>query len=175
MPKYIKTALILLSGAAIILLCSTIALYFVKENEREKKVAVQKTLGESLAAKQNLEERLREIELANAEMKANIASQEEKVGALSRSLEEEKAVSAGNLAKIQEKGAEIEKLKSRLEEERAEKEGLLSRLEKLNEEYLNLKFQLQNLLKTREELEEKAKELVEKEGVSLGTIVIKQK
>jgi hypothetical protein len=37
-----------------------------------------------------------------------------------------------------------------------------------------MKFQLENLMKTKEELEKKAKEIAEKEGVSLGTVVIKR-
>ena len=65
-------------------------------------------------------------------------------------------------------------MKTKVEYIRAEKEYAVKSLEKLNEEYLNMKFHLENLIKTKEELEVKAKELSEKEGVALGTVVIKQ-
>ena len=39
---------------------------------------------------------------------------------------------------------------------------------------VRFKFQLDGLIKTKEELEKRAKDLAEKEGVSLGTIVVNQ-
>ena len=77
--------------------------------------------------------------------------------------------------KLQEHEDEIRALRSKLENEEAEKESLLKKVEKANEDYLSIKVQLENTLKTKEEMEQKAKELVEKEGVSLGTIVVDQK
>ena len=66
-------------------------------------------------------------------------------------------------------------MKMSLENERAEKDSILKKIEKTNEENINLKAQLDNLLKTKEEIDKKAKELIEREGVSLGTIVVDQK
>jgi len=93
---------------------------------------------------------------------------------LLKDLEEEKKTNGVNVAKIREEESEIQRLKAKIEEVKAEKQGVMTDLEKLNERHLSMKFQLENLLKTKEELENSAKELAEKEGVSLGTVVIKQ-
>ncbi len=174
MPKNLKVILIISSALSIVLLCTTVSFYILKENEKEKKIAIQKSLDETKAAKQSLENRLKDIEITNAELKTSIKSQEEKISMLSQTIEGEKLANKGYLANIQERDSDIEKLKAKIEEEKAEKEALLNQLEKLNENYLNMKFHLENLIKTKEELEKKAKELAEKEGISLGAIVIKQ-
>ena len=61
-----------------------------------------------------------------------------------------------------------------MEDAKTEKGEALKNLEKTNEAYLGMKFQLENLMKTKEELEKKASEITEKEGVSLGTVIIKR-
>ena len=74
-----------------------------------------------------------------------------------------------NAVAIGEASARLELLYARYALEEA-----IADLEKLNERFLSMKFQLENLMKTKEELEVKAKEIVEQEGVSLGTVVIRQ-
>ena len=174
MPKGVKITLALLTLASIILLCTTIIFYLSKENEKEKKVFLQKSLDETVSAKQDLENRLKEVEIMNAELKAAIKSHEEKMNTLSQDLEKERAANVESSAKIQERESEIERLKLRIEDEKEEKEDLIKRFERLTEDYLNMKFQLDNLLRVKEELEKKARELAEREDVSLGKIVIKQ-
>lgn len=169
-----KLLIISLSIIGIILLCATITLFVSKESEKDKRIATQKHLDEVIVAERNLEAKLKDAEIMNVEMKTNIKSQDEKIATLLKSLDEVKTANADLTAKIQEREVEAQNLKSKLEEERIEKEDLLKRHEKLNEDYLNLKFQLENLLKMKEELEKKVKELAEKESVSLGTVVIKQ-
>ena len=93
---------------------------------------------------------------------------------LSREIEEQKAANSNHLAKIQEKELQIQNLKSKIDEVKSEKQGVLRDLDKLYQHHLKTEFQLENLTKTKEELEKKAKEIAEKEGVSLGTVVIKQ-
>ncbi|MFA5146419.1 MAG: hypothetical protein WC515_03450 [Candidatus Omnitrophota bacterium] len=174
MNRDIKLLVIFLSVTSVILLYTTIVLFVLKENERDRKVMLQKRFDEVSMAKAEVESALKELEMANIEMKTNIKAQDEKIGILAQNLEEAKKALARALIKTDEREFEIQNLKRKLEEERAEKEDLLKRLEKVNEDYMNMKFQLDNLLRTKEELEKRAREITEKEGVSLGTIVIKQ-
>jgi chromosome segregation ATPase len=158
----------------ILLLFTTIFLYITKESEKDKRISLQKQVEELTIKGQNFEAKLKETEIANAQMAASIKFQEEKINMLAKGLEEEKEARSRSLASIQAKEIEAQNLKSKIEEIRAEKEGVMKGLEKLNEEYLNMKFHLENLIKTKEELEIKAKELSEKEGISLGTVIVKQ-
>lgn len=160
--------------AIILLLFAAVFLYIMKENERDKRVGLQRQVDELMMKEQAFEAKLKETEIANAQMAASIKFQEEKINMLAKSLEDEKEERGKNLAKIQGKEIETQNLKAKIEEVKAEKEGALKSLEKLNEEYLNMKFYMENLIKTKEELEKKAKDLAEREGVSLGTVVIKQ-
>lgn len=160
--------------AIILLLFTTVFLYVTKESEVNKRINLQKQVEELTIKGQNFEAKLKETEIANAQMAASIKFQEEKINMLAKTLEDEKEVRSKNLASIQAKEIEAQNLKAKIEEIRSEKEDVMRSLEKLNEEYLNMKFHLENLIKTKEELEIKAKELSEKEGVSLGTVIVKQ-
>lgn len=160
--------------AIILLLFATVFLYIMKENERDKRIGLQRQIDELIMKEQGFEAKLKETEIANAQMAASIKFQEEKISMLVKSLEDEKEARSKNLANIHGKEIETQNLKAKIEDIKAEKEVALKSLEKLNEEYLNMKFYMENLIKTKEELEKKAKNLAEKEGVSLGTVVIKQ-
>ena len=158
----------------ILLLFTAIFLYITKESERDKRISLQKQIEELTMKGQSFEAKLKETEIANAQMAASIKFQEERINMLARGIEDEKAVNSKNVTKIQEREFEIQNLKAKIEEIRAEKRGVARDLEKLYEHHLNMEFQLENLVKTKEELENKAREISEKEGVSLGTVVIKQ-
>ena len=158
----------------ILLLFTAIFLYITKESERDKRMGLQKQVEELTIKGQSFEAKLKETEIANAQMAASVKFQEEKMNMLARGLEDEKAANSKSIAKIQEKEFEIQNLKAKIEEIKADKRGIARDLEKLYEHHLNMEFQLENLVKTKEELEKKAREISEKEGVSLGTVVIKQ-
>ncbi|MFA5084885.1 MAG: hypothetical protein WC482_00795 [Candidatus Omnitrophota bacterium] len=158
----------------ILLLFAAIFLYVTKEGERNKRISLQKQIEELTIKGQNFEVKLKEAEIANIQMAASIKFQEEKINLLTKGLEDEKEARGRNLAKIQEKEIEIQNLRAKMEEIKIEKRGIARDLEKLYEHHLNMEFQFENLIKTKEELEKKAKELAEKDGVSLGTVVIKQ-
>lgn len=160
--------------AIILLLFAAVFLYIMKENEKDKRIGLERQVDELIVKEQGFEAKLKEAEIANAQMAASIKFQEEKINMLAKSLEDEKEERIKNLAKIQGKEIETHSLKAKIEEIKLEKEGALKSLEKLNEEYFNMKFYMENLIKTKEELEKKAKDIARKEGVSLGTVVIKQ-
>lgn len=174
MNKNIRLVISIITGACIILLCMTTAFFIMKEGEKAARIALQKIHDETILEKQNLEEKLKAAEISNAELKAGIKAQDDKIAMLSQNLREEKAASDRNFATTQLKDSEIQRLKSRIDEEVEEKESLLKRIEKMNEDYLNIKFQLESLIRSKEEMDKRARELTEKEGVSLGTIVIKR-
>ena len=174
MIKEGKTLSAILFTTIILLLFTTIFLYITKESERDKRIGLQKQIEEMTVKGQSFDAKLKETEIANAQMSASIKFQEEKINMLAKEVEDEKAVNSKNTVKIQEKEFEIQNLKAKIEEIKTEKRGIARDLEKLYEHHLNMEFQLENLLKTKEELEKKAKELVEKEGISLGTVIVKQ-
>lgn len=174
MDKDDRTFLTVAFMVIVLLIFAVVSLYIIKEHEREKRVGLQRQVDALSIEKQNLEVRLKDSEVNNAQSSSTIKFQEERIAMLSKEVEDEKVAAGKNIAKLQEKEFEIQNLKSRLEESKAEKQEIQKSMDKLNEDYMNIKFQLENLIKTKEELEKKAKELADKEGVSLGTVVIKR-
>ena len=174
MDKDDRTFLIASFMVIILLLFAVGSLYMMKENEKDKRINLQKQIDVLTVEKQNLEARLKEAEVAGVQATSSLKFQEEKISMLSKSIEDVKETNSKTVAKLQEKEYEIQNLKAKIEEAKADKQEVQKNLEKLNEDYLNMKFQMENLIRTKEELEKKAKDIVEKEGVSLGTVVIKR-
>lgn len=164
---------VLLIGV-ILLLSTAIVFYLMKESEKEKRITLQRQVDTLSIEKQNLETKLKESEIATAQAESNIKFQDEKISILNKEIEDEKTANSKYAMKIQEKELELHALKMKIEESRAQKQEAEKKLERINEDYLNMKFQLENIMRTKEELEKKAKEIAEKEGVSLGTVVVKQ-
>lgn len=173
--REIKNPLIILAVISGILFCSVLLLYNMKETEKEKRLNVQRNLDEVITAKKEIETKLQDTEVENSGIKAMLKQAEEKVIVLSTDLDNEKASVATAAAVLKEKDAEITTLKTKLTESNAEREKLLEDMQRLNEEQIRLKFYLENIMKTKEEMEKKAQEIADKQGVSLGTIVINQK
>lgn len=174
MSKDSRLYLIFLAIAYLLLFYSCISLFVMKEGEKDRRITLQKRFDDLTVTKSELEMKLKETESANSEIKANIKFQEDKISMLTQRLEEEKAQTARSTAKFQEKEIQIQNLKVRIDEEKTEKAGLIKQLEKINADYLAMKVQLEYMMKSKEEVEKKAKEMAEKEDVSLGTIVITQ-
>jgi len=169
-----KVVWISLSVVCFILLYSTVAFYVMEETEKGRKNTLQKKLDEISAVGQGLEAKCKESEALTVELKTRLKSQEDTIAEASRHLDEEKSANTANLLKLQARENEIRAMKTRLENANAEKEGILKNLDKANKDYLEMKAQAEHL-KTKENMEKKAKEAVEREGVSLGTIVVDDK
>lgn len=167
-------AVLIISFAVIILLFASGFLYIMKESEKDKRISLQRQADALTIEKQNLETKLKDSEIANVQIQSSVKFQEEKIDMLYKELEDEKTANSKNITKLQEKEFEIQNLRARIEESKAEIQEARKSAEALNEDRLNMKFQLENLIKTKEELEKKAKEIADKEGVSLGTVVIKR-
>ena len=174
MDKNGKIFLIASLTVIVVLLFTSGVLYMTKESEKDKKVSLQRQVDSLLTEKQNLETKLKEAEIATVQSESNIKFQDEKISMLNKSIEDEKIANSKNLTKIQEKEFEIQHLKDKIDEVKAEKMVALKDLEKLYKHHLALELEFENLAKAKEELDNRSKEIAEKEGVSLGTVVIKQ-
>lgn len=170
-----KAVVIALSLACFILVCSTVAFYAMEEGERVKKLTVQKKFDDTLAAKQDLEQKLSAAEIGAVELKGRLKTQEDTIAALTGQIEAEKKANKDVLAKLQARENEIRDMSMRLETARSKEAALLANIDKVNNDYLALKTQVETVSKTKDEEDRKAKEVAEKEGVSLGTIVVNPK
>ena len=170
-----RVTLISLSVVCFILLYSTVAFYVMVEGEKAKRHVLQKKFDEVTIAKQDLESKLKESEALTVELRTRLKTQEETITLATQRLDEMTGTNNRNLFKLQARENEIRSMRARISGAVAEKDVLTARLAKASEDYINLRSQIENSSKTKEEIDRKAKETAEREGVSLGTIAMNQK
>jgi chromosome segregation ATPase len=165
-----KAVVISLILACFILLYATVAFYTMEESEKGKKKALQKRFDEVITVKQDLETKLKDADTLNIELKTRLTTQEETIAKITGQLEEEQKSNNDNVASLRVREDELRSLKTQLETEKAAKADLQKKCDQANAEYLNLKARVEDSLKAKENMDTKAKEQTEREGVSLGTI-----
>jgi len=170
-----RIVLIALTVACFILLYSTVAFYVMEESEKGKRHALQKKVDEITVLRQDLEAELKETETLAIELRARLTTQEDTISNMTKALDEERHANNTNLFKLKERENEIRAMRAKIDNEKAEKDNLLKKLEAANEECLGIKAQLENDLKSKAEEDVKAKEISEREGLSLGTVVVGRK
>ena len=170
-----KVVWIALSVACFILLWATVTFYAMEESERGKKNALQKRFDDVTVVKDGLTVKLKEAEALAVELKTRLKTQEETIATTTEQLTEERNANNKNLLKLQGRENEIRAMETKLQDAALQKNDLLKKIEKVSQDYANLKTQLENESKAKDDNEKKAKETAEREGVSLGTIVVDQK
>ncbi len=167
-----KVALISLSIACFLLLYSTVAFYVMEEGEKGKKNALQKKLDEITVLKQGTDVKLKDADALTVELKTRLKTQEETIADITKKLDEEKQTNAAGSLKLGERENEMRGLKVDLENSKAQAADLARKIAKANDDYLKIKLQMDNMSKAKEDAAVKSKEILEKEGVSLGTVVV---
>ena len=160
--------------ACAVLFCAASVFYVLKEREEKEKLSLRSELSQASDHQKKLEADLHELQVSNSSFQERIKFQEDKISELAQSVEAVRAEREKAQAVVLEKESEIEKLRAQIQNAEREKRDLLSRLDKQYAEYYDMKFQLNSILKTKEELEKKARELAENGPVYLGTVIIRQ-
>ena len=173
-PKRPEFYSIVLGIALAAALCTASVFYFLKENEAGEKLRAQRQLEGVTQAQRKLEGDMMDLRVSSAELREKISRQEETIASLTQDLTEQRSLRQKAEAEIAVKQAEMEGLHERIRKADEARAELENRLEKQYEDYYQMKTQLGTLLKTKEELEQKAKELAENGPVSLGTVIIRQ-
>ena len=164
----------LLSLLTLVFLSLSVALYLSDQRNRRENAVLTAELDHATAVKQELKKKLQELDYEKKALEINIKFHEEKIQLLTQQLDQERAELKDAEAKLIMKDSEIERMRTLLGREREEKTALSERIDKQAEDVFALREQLRTMLKTKEELEKKARDLAENGPVSLGTIVVRQ-
>ena len=164
---------IFLGSLLVVAVSAASVFYFLKEVERKDKMRVRQELDGLALSEKKLEGDLQNLQVASASLKEKVQYQEITIASVTLELEEQRALRQKAEGAIAVKEGEINEIKKQLERAREEKQELERRLEKQYEDYYVMKSQLSDLLKTKEALEEKAKELAENGPISLGTVIVR--
>ena len=153
---------------------TALILFFVKESEKREKLLIHHELDALKLSQKKLESDLVESRVSAESLKEKVRLQEETIAATARNLQEEEALRRTAEQTVAVKDIEIGELRKQIQKLEQDNDDLGSRMEKQYENYYQMKTQLEALLKTKEELEQKAKDLAENGPVSLGTVIVRQ-
>lgn len=159
---------------AVIFLFSTIVLFVMLTGERNSKTALQSELTEVMKAKKKLSQEIDEVKVSKSELEMKLSTLEAQAKTLSESYEKEKAQGESLKQELAKRYTELGSVKGQLEGIATEKQNLQEQLDQEKTKYNQLKERVDKLVGVKDELESKIKDIVDKQGVELERIVVKE-
>ena len=172
MPNSLKIGIGLLILASIFFLCVTLALFVMHGSEKGKRIFLEERLDEILAANTKLEKDFDEIRFINKDLENKLSSSRQQLKSLSESHAREKESRELLMSDLEKQKEEAQRLMGEIASEREGKEGLVEKLAQAESDYERLRGQLAMIIKAKETLEKKVKEIISKKGVELEKIVV---
>jgi len=172
MQKNLKLGISLLVVTSVFFLCVSLALFFMKEDEKDRRISVEGELEETLAVNTELESGLEELKIVNTDLESRLDASENQVKTLNERLSREKEAHKATKAELAEQKKEARKLADQIVAEKEEKVGIVKKTSNVESENRRLKNQLELILQAKETLEKKVKEIISQKGVELEKIVI---
>lgn len=168
--KIITGALLVLS---VIFLTSSVALFFMKQAEVEKRIALEKRVEELNKEKTRLSKELDDATLVKKDLEIKLGNVEEKAKLIEGQLSDEKRAKESAFSQLETEKRESKRLLEELMKVKDEKEKISLNLANIENESNTLKTQLSSIQQAKEILERKLKELLAKNEVELEKIVVK--
>ncbi|MFH1776791.1 MAG: hypothetical protein ABH952_04430 [Candidatus Omnitrophota bacterium] len=155
MQKFGKLGIIFLIFISIIAISAAVALYTIKEDERNKRITAENKNTDLTAQKKKLERNLNETMEIKDKLQVDLAEQRLKAQQLAAQLEEELIEKENLQAQISAKEQETANLKDKIKNERETKLKLTNELSKTKREHSKLQNEYDQLRMAKEALEEK--------------------
>lgn len=168
--KFILSVLVV---ASTLFLISSVALFFMRQDEIEKRLTLEKKLEELKEEKTKLTRDLDEAITIKNDLEVKLGGLEEKTKFLEGQLQEEKKSREMTYSQLESEKKESRRLVDELMRLKEEKEQVVLGLANAKGECEVLKVQLSNIQLAKEVLETKLKEAVLKKEVELEKIVVR--
>jgi hypothetical protein len=172
MNKNLKIGLVLLILASVCFLCSTIAFFILKESELEKRLYLEDELKDIVRSKDALARELSDIKQSNRELESKLTSVKEQARNISDEILKEKEARRLISDQLENEKKKGERLMSDVMEEKEERLKIVHQLSKAEDSYHLLKEQYDLMVKAKETLEAKLKEMMAGRGVELERIEV---
>lgn len=172
MPDSLKLGIALLVIVSIFFLCVSVALIFIKESEKDKRLTLEARLDEILDINDELEQNLEELGFVNRDLETKLNGVQRELKGLTEDYSNEKNNSKLITAELDEQKKEVKKLVDEVMAEKEEKVGFVQKLAQAENEYQKLRSQLEIVVQAKETLERKVKEIIAQKGVELERIVV---
>jgi len=174
MDRYLKVLVSILIISCMGLLVSSVALFFMRQSELEKRMGLESKVITLNRERTKLSKELGDVVLAKKDLEVEISSLEDKAGRLEAELIDEKKERELVTAQLDQERKEAKQLIGQLMQAKTENEQVSSSLTDINNTCIMLKTQLDSIQKAKEILEAKFKDTLTRRGeVELEKIVIK--
>lgn len=173
MEKNVKFTTSVLMVACVVFLIISVALFFMRQTEIEKRVALEKNIEELNKEKSRLTNELDDVTLVKKDLEIKLNGIQEKVKLVEGQLEDEKRSKESLFAQFEAEKNESKRIVDELMKLKDEKELISVELVNIKGECSALKTQLYSVQQAKEVLESKLKDMLAKSEVELEKIVVK--
>lgn len=150
-----------------------IILFLALNKEKTEKAALQNELAQVMKEKKSLSDQIAELELIKGDLEKKVSELGTKANMLSENYEKEKSQGDAIRSKLSKKEEELNGIKVKMETAMGEKKKLQEMLDEERTKYSQLKQRIDKLVDVKDVLEDKVRNIINKQGIELERIVVK--
>lgn len=173
MFKDTKVISIILIFGIIVLMVSAVLSFMALKKERDEKIALQNELAQVMKERKRLSLEVEELKLIKGDFEVKLNSLEAENKMLAKNYEKEKSQNDVVRLELRKKGEEVKGVKDKLKSALNRKEELQEKLDAEKIKYDELKVRVDKLVGVKDILEEKVRDIINKQGIELERIVVK--
>lgn len=171
--KIERILLIVLLGTVVLLSASTGVFYTRNDKGENDRRSLQATINGLSGKNEELNKKIASCEASDTQKMEKLSALTDKVNVVSKEWQEARTANEKMLIVLQEKNLDKKVLTAKVETLERDKKDLTKQLDTAHQDGARLKDQVELSLRKNEEQQERVNELIRKERVSLGTIIIK--
>lgn len=164
---------LILTAAVIVAIAASLLLFATLKKERDEKAALQNELAQVMKERKRLSVEVEELKLIKGDLEIKLNGIEAQAKILAENYEKEKTQNDVVRVEIRKKTEEIKTANTKLKSLQGENKKLQAMVNGEKAKYGELKERVDNLANVKDKLEEKVKEIINKQGIELERIVVK--
>jgi len=173
MFKTIRSVTVIFVVISVIFISSSAALFIMFYKERVEKITLQSELAQIMKERKKLSLEVEELKLIKGDLEIKVSKLEEQAKTLTEDYEKEKSRNDVARLKLNKKEEDLKGVNDRLESIMSEKAKLQAILDEEKTKYSQLKERVDKLVEVKDVLEEKVRDIINKQGIELERIVVK--
>ena len=173
MFKTIRSVTVIFVVISVIFISSSAALFIMFYKERVEKITLQSELAQIMKERKKLSLEVEELKLIKGDLEIKVSKLEEQAKTLTEDYEKEKSRNDVVRLKLSKKEEDLKGVNDRLESIMSEKAKLQAILDEEKTKYSQLKERVDKLVEVKDVLEEKVRDIINKQGIELERIVVK--
>ena len=171
--KTVKPATIILIFSVCVFVGATALLFLTLKKERREKISLENELTQVMKARNKLSHEMDELKLIKGDLEVKLSGLEAQTEMLAENYEKEKSQNDVVRKDLRKKEEELEYARIKLETAMDENVRLQEELDTGKYRYTQLRDRIDKLVEVKELLEDKVRDIVNKQGVELERIVVK--